>query len=207
MYRNWVVRTPRKANSGAKRWGSRGAADSGAKGRRWLPLLLLALLPALAATGPSHPFRVSVADAVVGEGSLEIRIRFFWDDLQFALMEHTSDMEFRLEASAEVEATVERYINEMLTIEALTLQAEDRVLRGSVVARGVEGARRPDEVMWWYTLEYPLDPATDRIRVRNRLLFNMFEDQRNLLHLRTRSGRERSWYFTWDEDNVTVRTG
>ncbi len=171
--------------------------------RRFLPRLFpVVLLSALGGAVSPHPFRLSVADAVVGEESLELRIRFFWDDLQFALMEHTSDMEFRLEEDAAVDAAVERYINEMLTIEA-----GERVLRGRVVARGVEGARNPDEVMWWYALEYPLDPGAERLRVRNRLLFNMFEDQRNLLHLRTRGGRERSWYFTWDEDNAIVRTG
>ena len=179
--------------------------------------LVALLLPGLGAAAPGvvhpgaapsevaplpHPFRVSVADAAIVEEGLEIRIRFFWDDLQLAMMEYASDMEFRLAETARVDARIERYINEMLTI-----QAAGTALQGTVVARGVEGARRPDEVMWWYTLRYRLDPATERISVRNRLLFNLFEDQRNLFHLRTRSGSERSWFFSWDEDSATMAVG
>ena len=153
----------------------------------------------LAASAAPHPFRVSVADAVIAGEVLEVRIRFFWDDLEFALMESTSDMEFRLQETDEVDARIERYIGEHLT-----LRAGDAVLDGALVERGVQGARRPDEVMWWYRLEYPLAAGVEELEVTNRLLFNMFEDQRNLLNLTTRSGRERSHFFSWDDDTVTL---
>ena len=151
-------------------------------------------------SAPPHPFRLSVADVGVDGSVLDVRIRFFWDDLQFAVMESTSDMEFELAETEEVDDVVQQYINDMLRIEA-----EGTVLQGTVLERGIQGARNPDEVMWWYRLEYPLDGSVDRIHVRNRVLFNMFEDQRNLVHLKTRSGRERTYYFSWDEDNVTLR--
>lgn len=157
-----------------------------------------------AVNGPDrlHPFRLTVTDADVFQTSLEARIRFFWDDLQLAIMEHTSDMAFELAETGEVDAIIEAYINEMLVMEA-----GDSVIQGKVTARGIEDAMRIDEVMWWYRLEYPLPPEAERIEIRNRLLFNMFEDQRNLVNLKTRSGRERTYYFSWDEDNVTVPVG
>lgn len=157
-----------------------------------------------AVDGPEslHPFRLTVTDADVFQTSLEARIRFFWDDLQFAIMEHTSDMAFELAETDEVDAIIEAYINEMLVLEA-----GDSVVQGKVTARGIEDAVRIDEVMWWYRLEYTLPAGTERIAIRNRLLFNMFEDQRNLVNLKTRSGRERTYYFSWDEDNVTVPVG
>lgn len=157
-----------------------------------------------AAHGPDrlHPFRLTVTDAEVFRTSLDARIRFFWDDLQFAVMEHTSDMEFELAETDEVDAIIEAYVNEMLVLEA-----GDSVLRGTVTARGIEEAVRVDEVMWWYALEYALPPGAERVAVRNRLLFNVFEDQRNLVNLRTRSGRERTYYFSWDEDHVAVPVG
>ena len=157
---------------------------------------------AISAASPPHPFRLSVADAVVDGSTLDVSIRFFWDDLQFAVMEHTSDMEFRLAEDEEVDAVVAQYVNDMFS-----LQAEGTVLQGTLVERGIQEARNPDEVMWWYRFEYPLVPATDRIHVTNRLLFNMFEDQRNLVNMKTRRGRERTYYFTWDEDNVTIPVG
>ena len=117
-------------------------------------------------------------------------------------MEHTSDMEFALAENEEVDAIIESYINAMLL-----LRAGETVVRGRVAARGVEDAYRIDEVMWWYRLEYPLPPAAKRIRIRNRLLFNLFEDQRNIVHLETRSGRERTYRFGWDRDSVAVPIG
>ena len=89
----------------------------------------------------------------------------------------------------------------------LVLEAGDTVVRGEVTARGVEDAARIDEIMWWYRLEYALPSAAERVRIRNRLLFNMFEDQRNIVNLKTRSGRERTYSFSWDEDNVTIPIG
>lgn len=154
--------------------------------------------------GPTgvHPFRLTVTDAGVFQNAIEARIRFFWDDLQYAVMEHTSNMEFELAETDEVDAIIEAYINEMLVLEA-----GEAVVQGKVTARGIEDAVRIDEVMWWYRLEYELPPGTDRIAMRNRLLFNLFEDQRNLVNLKTRSGRERTYYFSWDEDNITVPVG
>lgn len=151
---------------------------------------------------PLHPFRLTVTDAGVFQSTIEARIRFFWDDLQFAVMEHTSNMEFELAETEEVDAVVEAYINEMLVLEA-----GEAVVQGKVTARGIEDAIRIDEVMWWYRLQYTLPPGTERIGIRNRLLFNMFEDQRNLVNLKTRGGSERTYYFSWDEDNVTVPVG
>lgn len=149
-----------------------------------------------------HPFRLTVTDAGVFQSTVEARIRFFWDDLQFAIMEHTSNMEFELAETEEVDAVIEAYINEMLLVEA-----GEAVVPGEVTGRGIEDAVRIDEVMWWYRLRYTLPPDTERIGIRNRLLFNMFEDQRNLVNLKTRSGSERTYYFSWDEDNVTVPVG
>ncbi len=133
---------------------------------------------------------------------MEVSIRFFWDDLQFAVMEQTSDMDFRLDETDEVDTVVEQYVNDMLNF-----QVEETLLQGELVERGIQEARNPDEVMWWYRLVYSLDPSIDRIHVTNRLLFNMFEDQRNIVNIKTRRGRERTYYFSWDEDNVTIPVG
>lgn len=194
MYRNRVAGT---ARVGREVWRN---GRTGGERRLWWTLAVLLCVLFSGASAPPHPFRLSVADVGVDGSVLDVRIRFFWDDLQYAVMESTSDMEFELAETEEVDGVVQQYINDMLNIEV-----GDAVLQGMVVERGIQDARNPDEVMWWYRLEYPLDPSVDRIHVRNRVLFNMFEDQRNLVHLKTRSGRERTFYFSWDEDNVTLR--
>lgn len=165
-------------------------------------VICVAATGAVGDPGTVHPFRLTVADADVFQTAIEARIRFFWDDLQYAVMEHTSDMDFELAETEEVDAIIEAYINEMLVLEA-----GEVVVEGKVTERGIEDAIRIDEVMWWYRLEYTLPPGTERIAIRNRLLFNLFEDQRNLVNLKTRSGRERTYYFSWDEDNITVPVG
>ena len=167
-----------------------------------VPALAAAICALAAGALAPHPFRLSVADAAASGSTIDVRIRFFWDDLQFAVMERTSDMEFRLAETDEVDAVVLQYINDMLGV-----RADGTLLPGTLIERGVQEARNPDEVMWWYRLEYSLDPSIDRIHVTNRLLFNMFEDQRNLVHMTTRQGRERTYYFGWDEDNVTIPVG
>lgn len=162
--------------------------------------ILACSLLALLAAAWAHPFRLSIADVRVTDSALEVRLRFFWDDLELAVMEHSSNMEFVLAQTPEVERVIEEYINDMLAI-----RTGDALLQGSVTGSGVEDAPRLEEVMWWYRLEYSLPPSTDRIHIRNRLLFNMFEDQRNVVHLKTRSGAERAYYFGYDEDSVLVR--
>ncbi len=146
-----------------------------------------------------HNIRMSLATLEAAAETVTIEIRFFWDDLQVAVMERTSDMQFELAESPEVDRVVEAYINDTVTVEV-----DGSRLTGTVSARGVQDAARQDEVMWWYRLEYPVSGSPDRIYVKNRLLFNMFEDQRNILHVTTRSGRERAYYFSWDEEDVHV---
>ena len=148
MYRNRVAGTARIG---------RGPCSDRRAGRahraRWALATLLCAV-ASSALVPSHPFRLSVADIGVGDSVLDVRIRFFWDDLQLAVMENTSDMEFELAETREVDEVVEQYINDMLTIDA-----DGTLLQGTVLERGIQDARNPDEVMWWYRLEYPLDPS------------------------------------------------
>ena len=186
------------ANAGGPETGGDVAARRSRRGG--VRVAVLAALLCLAAADGSHPFRLSVADAGTTGPVLHARIRFFWDDLQLAVMEHTSDTDFRLAETPEVDAIIEGYINDMLE-----LTAGDAVLRGKVTARGIDVADVMDEIMWWYRMEYPVDESVERVHVRNRLLFNVFEDQRNLLHLKTRRGRERAYSFGLGDDNVTIR--
>lgn len=151
------------------------------------------------AASASHPFRLSVADAEVAGDTLRARIRFFWDDLELAMMEHTSDMAFRLQETPRVDSIVFRYIDQMLAIEV-----GGQRLAATFQDRGIDDATLIDEVMWWYRLEYRLPTGAERIAIRNRLLFNLFEDQRNVVHLKTRSGRERAYAFGWSKDSAAA---
>lgn len=144
-----------------------------------------------------HNIRVSIGTLDLGEDTLRFRVRVFWDDLELALMEHSSDMGFRLADEEAVHAQIGAYINTMVELEI----DEARVV-GELTNHGIEEARRPDEVMWWYELSYTAPERMTRIKIRNRLLFNLFEDQRNILHVTMPNGSERAYYFSWDEDAI-----
>lgn len=180
-----------KPASGMARAGGSSAPESRAT------TALLGTAPSSATAG--HPFRLSVADAEVAGDTLRARIRFFWDDLQLAVMEHTSDMAFRLEETPRGDSIVFAYIDDMLAIEAGGAR-----LAPTLLDRGIDDATLIDEVMWWYRLEYRLPAGTERIAIRNRLLFNLFEDQRNVVHLKTRAGRERAYAFGWSKDSAAA---
>ena len=158
-----------------------------------------ACVAGVAAAPPLHPFRLSVADMRITDAGLSAEIRFFWDDLRFAVMEHRSDAEFALAETPEVDSAIESYINELLL-----LRVGDVVLEGRVSARGIEDAARIDEVMWWYRLEYVVPTGAQRVEMQNRLLFNIFEDQRNIVNFRTLRGRERTYDFSWGRESASI---
>ncbi len=154
--------------------------------------LLFDTLPA------EHDLRLSIGRLAFDQGVVRLRVRLFWDDLQLALMEKTSDMEFRLADTEEVHRLVISYINEMLHVEGDGVR-----LIGHHTSHGIEDAPRADEVMWWYELAYEPSSEIQRLYLKNRLLFNLFEDQRNIVHVKMPSGQERAYYFSWAEEDVS----
>ena len=155
--------------------------------------------PVAPAYAEDHSLRLSITDLSFQEDHITLSVRMFWDDLQFGVMEHTSDMEFQLADEEVVHDLVTDYINAMLE-----LQVDGEKVIGVRTQTGIQEARIPDEVMWWYELSYPTDGQVGELFLRNRLLFNMFEDQRNLLHLTLPDGKERAYYFSWAEESVRI---
>ncbi len=147
-----------------------------------------------------HNVRLTVADGGIEDETLYFKIRFFWDDLQLALMDHTSNMEFRL---AETEA-VDNVVLDYLRARFVVSVPGKGPLDGVIVQRGIQDAPRADEVMWWYRIEYEVPGSAEEARIQNRLLFNLFEDQRNIVHLVGRGGAEESYAFGWSLDEASL---
>jgi hypothetical protein len=90
-----------------------------------------------------------------------------------------------LEARAVAESLAMAYLGQKLRV-----AADGRQLVGRIAEAGNE------EKMWWYLVQYPMTRPAAKLSIANRIFFEMFDDQQNLLKvLQLASGEETSLYF------------
>ena len=154
-----------------------------------MPLRLLVALAALApaprAPAPAaHDIHLSYARVAVEGRVVHCRIRMFRDDLERALARRAGKPAVTLEAGA-TDSLFAAYFNDQFTL------LNDGVrLRGTVVASGEE----PE--MWWYTVRFEAPAPIRGLALRNGVLFDLFDDQRNMtkvMHLPSEA--EFSYFF------------
>lgn len=127
------------------------------------------------------------------------RIRFFKDDLERALGPKLGTDAVSLTPGPEADALVLGYVRERLRI-----AADGQVLAPRVLASGYDELDR--EPVWWITLEYRAAAPMDEITVRNTLLFELFDDQRNVFKfVRFPDRTQRTFYFAHGEEEHRVR--
>ena len=154
-------------------------------------LRLLVALAALAPAPPHPPPAPAVHDIhlsytrVAVEGRVVLcRIRMFRDDLERALSRRAGKP-VTLAASAAGDSLFAAYFNEQFT-----LIHGGRRLAGTVVASGEE----PE--MWWYTVRFEAPAPIRQLSLRNGVLFDLFDDQRNMTKvLHVASEKEFAYYF------------
>ncbi|MDG1570785.1 hypothetical protein OZ410_00545 [Robiginitalea sp. M366] len=142
-------------------------------------ILLLALVLTLSSFGLAHKFYVSVTNVEYSEknASLQVISRIFIDDLEATLLERY-DLKAGLgtpEESPLAKAYIERYFRAKFALE----------VNGDPVEYTFLGTRTDKDLLVCY-LEVPnLEAGTlTSIGVRNDLLTDMFEEQKNLVHLK-----------------------
>ena len=156
-----------------------------------------------APAAPAHPLHLSTAQLVIEETALYLRIRLFKDDLEAALAARSGTTGFELTPTAAADSLFLSYLGS-----ALALEADGRPLRAAVLSSGEDlEAGQGDARVWWYLLEYPVEAATGSISIRNSVLYDQFDDQRNVVRvLHAASGKQRTLYFAApDAEPVTVR--
>lgn len=148
-----------------------------------------------------HPFHVSVSDIKYKEDkkAIQISTRMFLDDLELALQAYSGNetLDITKESDKEfVKQTLKSYV-----LERMELWDE----KGKAYELNYIGSEIEEDVMWCY-IEIEKVRKLKSVKVSNRLLQEVWEDQENLVHFRAfdevKSARlyrgEDTEVFEWD---------
>lgn len=161
--------------------------------------ILLALLLPIGTFAPEttpvvHDFHISYARVAVEKNVVVFRVRFFKDDLEEALRTHHKEADFALEVSPVVDAQFVMYFNEKLALEV-----GGQRLTGKLVGSGEEMEGK--EPMWWYAMQYEAPATIQQLTIKNTLLLELFDDQKNIVKVQHfPDDKQHSYYF----DDATV---
>ncbi len=140
---------------------------------------LLSLVMALAPVGDAgasaaHKLHVTYGAAAVENDVVIVRIRFFLDDLRAALRGHSGRPDLELEDDPATDAAFLTYFNA-----CFGLSVQGKTLTGRIVASGRDELDR--EPVWWYAVQFEAPGTVTTFHVRNTLLLELFDDQRNIV--------------------------
>ena len=145
-----------------------------------------------------HDFHVSYGSLAVEANVAMLRIRFFKDDLELALGPLSGEDRLVLTEAAVYDALFLRYLSKKLSIRS----GEDE-LSGTVVSSGEDELDR--EPVWWYLVQFEAPETIESLEVRNTLLFEVFDDQKNLFKVaHFPEDVRRSYYFAKGEETATI---
>ncbi len=153
-------------------------------------LLLAGLVLGLAPPGHrgelelSHPLHLSYGNMVLEGEYVVLKVRMFQDDLEDALSHFHNIGALRLHVDPIIDSLFTGYFNTKFS-----LAIGDSTVHGAVVGSG------ESDDMWWFTVLFEnWEPITE-ISFRNDLLFDLFDDQRNITRvLYTPTERHRTYY-------------
>lgn len=152
-------------------------------------------------TGPVHDLHVAYGDLAVEGSVVAGRLRFFKDDLERALGPFVGADALSLAPGPEADALVLRYLRERLVI-----RVDGAALEPELAASGEDELDR--EPVWWVLVQYRAASPVLDFTVRNVLLFELFDDQRNVMKfVHFPDETPRTFYFAPGEDEHRVRFG
>lgn len=147
----------------------------------------------------AHDLHVSYADMAMEGSVIAGRIRLFKDDLERALGQRLHADAFTLRPGAAADALVLGYLRQNLT-----LQVDGTVLEPVILQSGEDLLDRGP--VWWVLVQYEAPAPIEELRVRNTLLFDVFDDQRNIMKLvRFPEETPRTFYFAEGEEEHAIR--
>ncbi|TFG62618.1 MAG: hypothetical protein E4H28_07440 [Gemmatimonadales bacterium] len=145
-----------------------------------------------------HPLHVSTAQLAVEERVAYLRIRIFKSDLEAALANAVGLDSLRLQPIPAHDSLFLAYFAERYEI----------VLDGDptspVITASGEDVDSGDgeERIWWVQVEYEAARPIEQLSIRARILFEWFEDQRNIVRvLHILSGKQKTLYFAAPDDD------
>lgn len=121
-----------------------------------------------------HDLHVVYADLAVEGSTIAGRLRFFKEDLERALGPLVDSDAVSLAPGSEADALVLRYLRDRLAI-----HVDGSRLEPELIASGEDELDR--EAVWWIAVQYRSSTPVLDFTVRNTLLFELFDDQRNTM--------------------------
>lgn len=154
---------------------------------------MISLLAALCllVEAPRHDVHLSHSRVVVDHSVAIWRVRMFKDDLADAMRGVNPGVPIDTAAPPPPGALFLRYFTTRAQ-----LFADGRALPPRVIGSGEE------EGMWWYALELPVPRGVKRWELRNELLFERFDDQKNLVTVLEAASAKRAVLYFVPRDQV-----
>ena len=157
-------------------------------------VLLIAFAPSLgpfhSGPLPVHDIHLSHTRIVVDGAKLRARIRLFQDDMELVLRRHSGRHDLAVTRRPALDSAFSSYL---LAKVALTSAGEQ--LRCRITASGPD-PDATDSPMWVFDVELSARRSIDSLTVRFELMFEQFDDQRNIvIVVREKGAQRRSLYF------------
>jgi hypothetical protein len=159
-----------------------------------LHFLLVAFVPAFgpfhSGPLPTHDIHLSHTRIVVDGTKLRARIRLFQDDLELVLRRHTRRPDLTAAHRPSLDSAFASYLREKV---ALTSAGER--LSSRITASGPD-PQPADSPMWVFDVELSAERPISALTLRFELMFEQFDDQRNIVIVVREGGAQRqSLYF------------
>jgi hypothetical protein len=146
-------------------------------------MLAVVMFGSVAARAYSHPLHTTLSElSVASDGRVEIVLRAFVDDFSAAVVGRAGPMPAPV--ATPPDSAIARYL-------ARTMAVTDA--SGRRVALDVAGVRRGGDLVW-VTLRSPVKVPAG-VRLTNRVLFERYEDQVNIVQASV-GGRRQTLLFT-----------
>lgn len=150
---------------------------------------LLLALSSFAFTLP-HPFHLSKCELEYSheEKALQISLHLFIDDLEVALRQQGADQLFicTKKEAEKAEHYMLKYLQQRFKIEVDGKEKTYQLL-GKEISKDLAGV--------WCYLEIPNIEAIKQLKIQNQLLLEVFDDQKNIVHIRGPKGKKGGLIF------------
>jgi hypothetical protein len=132
----------------------------------------------------SHPLHTTLSELTVApDGTVQIVLRAFVDDFSAAVVGHTGPMPAPVVTPPD--SATARYLSASVALTDVS---------GRRVALTLAGVRRSGDLVW-LTLRFPASRTATGARLTNRVLFERYDDQVNIVQTFV-AGKRRTLLFT-----------
>lgn len=139
--------------------------------------LIIFLLTAVLSP-PPHPIHISVSDVEISSGAITWTSRIYKDDLLRGLYGDNINMD-RLDNREKIEKDILNYLTKNISVN----------LKGKSLKWSLQSIDSDPEALW-ITLSTYTDQELTTITVFNRILFEIYDDQKNIVNFTWNTGKK-----------------